>query len=236
MRLFRYFDSVGALRTLEDKRLRVGRIHALNDPFECLPGLVGIRPEGEAIADYIMRKFVGVLSESAGVICFSDNARESVLWSHYADHHRGIVLEFEVTDDPSKCIKMEYSDERLSVDYASFYGEGGREYFDPIFKKLSSRKSTGWAYEKEYRLYQSLAECKIGGGFYFCPIPPFCVRRVIIGWRSKVETSYVERVLSHNGWSHCVVTRAKVSPESFLIDYDTTEREVSSDAEKLGDD
>ena len=236
MRAYRFMDSVGALKTLEEKRLRVSRIHALNDPFECFPGLVGINNEGQSLADYLMRKFVEVISEKVGVICFSGSAREPVLWSHYADHHRGIALEIEITDDTTKRIKIDYNDERPSMDYASLYSERGEEYFAPIFKSLLSRKSRGWSYEDEHRLYEKLDECEIGGGFYFRSIPPQSLRRVIIGWRSKVETSYIERVLARNGWAHCFVTRAKAVDGTFLIDYDASEAEFSANTVKLGDD
>jgi len=235
MRLFRFFDEIGAIRTIEERRLRVGRLHTLNDPFEFLPGVSGIVEAGADLADQQMQKLVREIGEKTGVLCFSQNATEPVLWSHYANHHRGIVLEFEVTDDQQKCVKIDYRNDRPCVDINRFYREGD-DYIKPILLSLISRKSPGWSYEDERRLYEGLEDCELGGGFYFRPFPEQSLRRVILGWRCSIELSYIRRAISKAGYSGCLVTRARSTSDSYAIDFDRAELEWKQGGVKLGDD
>jgi len=48
---------------------------------------------------------IGELNDIAGVMCFSSTWKNPVMWSHYADQHRGICLGFEVPDVYRKKIK-----------------------------------------------------------------------------------------------------------------------------------
>jgi len=214
----------------------VGRLDRLNDPFEFMPAITGLKEEAHDLAESQMRKFVAHISQNAGVICFSANAREPVLWSHYGDHHRGIVLEFSVTDDSEKCMKMEYSDQRPTLDANLMFGPDNEGHAKPVLKELTRRKSGGWAYEKEYRLYENLAECEITGGHYYRPFDKPALRRVILGWRSDVESSYVNRALSKAGFAHCLVTRAKAVSGTYLIDYDMSDPFSDEGFTKVGDD
>ena len=158
-----------------------------------------------------------------------------MLWSHYADRHRGVVLEFSVTDNPHKCLKIDYTDERTLIDVNRLQREGF-EYASPILKKMVQVKSKGWSYEDEYRLYEDLEPCDIGGGFYFRRFPKESLRRVIIGWRSDLEVSYVSRLLARSGLSGVPVTRACAQPHSYRIAYEGMDCSEESNILKLGDD
>jgi hypothetical protein len=83
-----------ALKTIESRSFRVGRLHELNDPFEWRMGVSGSIPEGEAIAQALMESVNDELGHDMGVLCFSDTSEQSVLWSHYADKH--YVVAFEI--------------------------------------------------------------------------------------------------------------------------------------------
>jgi len=70
----------------------------LNDPFEFL---------GVDLSDPDFRRQIKAtkktLSESRGLLCFSKNWHNPVLWGHYADKHRGICLGFDMPEDlPTK--------------------------------------------------------------------------------------------------------------------------------------
>jgi hypothetical protein len=235
VRLYRYFDAFGALQTIEQGMLRVARLDRLNDPFEFMPALSGLIDGAHEIAEFQMRRFVGHIGQNAGVICFSAGAREPVLWSHYADHHRGIVLEFSVTDDTEKCLKLEYSDQRPTIDVNQMFGSDVEGHALPTLKDLIRRKSSGWAYEKEYRLYEKLAECEISGGYYYRPFDKFALRRVIVGWRSDVELSYIIRALAKAGFEHCLATKARAVEGSYSVDFDSTDQFPDEGFTKLGD-
>ncbi len=242
MRLFRFFSAQGALSTLESGTLRVGRLGALNDPFEwrmATEGIDGLENVEPALAAAMLRnqeeEFVRMIGANTGVLCFSGNARESVLWSHYADHHRGIALEIAVTDDAGKRLIITYTDERLFMDYKRWIGEG-ESYGIPLILKMIRRKSTGWSYEDEHRLYEDLDGCKISNGHYFRNLPRPSLHRVILGWRCDVEESYIKRLLRKSEFENCNVVRARPENRTFHIRYDGDDDPAADDIVKLGDD
>lgn len=67
-----------------------------------------------------------------------------LLWSHYADSHKGFVIEFRADFvEGVKLEKVEYSDIRHVVTFEDI----DENNFDNIF----FRKSSDWEYEQEYR-------------------------------------------------------------------------------------
>ncbi len=80
-------------------------------------------------------------------ICsFSATWEPILLWSHYADAHRGICIGFSVNnDDMGSAMQVSYSEELPSI-----------EYFDrneeETLKALILTKSSAWRYEEEFRM------------------------------------------------------------------------------------
>lgn len=62
----------------------------MNDPFE----LHGLRTRSEP-----WNRSLRAASERLGVLCFSKPEKEPLLWSHYAENHRGCCLGFEIRED-----------------------------------------------------------------------------------------------------------------------------------------
>jgi hypothetical protein len=87
--------------------LKLALIDSLNDPFEFL---------GVASRDSNVRRQYRFLKDGfaryMGLLCFSENWRNPVQWSHYAERHRGICLGFDVSPTV-ELRKVVYVDERL---------------------------------------------------------------------------------------------------------------------------
>ncbi len=145
-----------------------------NDPFDCVSSMVWYVPvrdrelvldkkslstglassdvlnknEQDAAAKYVVEKFINSLN-SSGVLCLSSTPYEILMWSHYADSHRGVCIEFE------RAVSNELGSEACSaVSYGGFdtYNiaaglDGLKNTIDHVFH----RKSEHWAYEKEWR-------------------------------------------------------------------------------------
>jgi hypothetical protein len=79
------------LAAISLQRLKVARIDDVNDPFE-LQAMNCMRKDvRKAIADFRASQ-----NEKIGLLCFSQAWKNPVLWSHYADRHRGICLGFDI--------------------------------------------------------------------------------------------------------------------------------------------
>ena len=53
------------------------------------------------------------MSDRFGLLCFTKHWRNPVLWSHYADTHRGLCLGFEVDDTVS--VRVRYTAKRKTI-------------------------------------------------------------------------------------------------------------------------
>jgi hypothetical protein len=146
------------------------------------------------------------------ISCFSREADNLLMWSHYADGLRGLCLEFDeeallATDDDAQIMDVRYSrspgyidafEYALCHDQLWFYdmsyeetgNEGWLEYkprlWDLIRRSLVSAFATKpieWSYEKECRL---ILQNKPAGPILHS-YPKGALRRVIVGQRSTRE-------------------------------------------------
>lgn len=96
------------------------------------------------------------LIKNVGIVCLSKDALNILMWSHYADFHKGMVLEFRI---PIKGTKEDVSlmNERLTP-FPVIYSKQrphimlGTEKPKDIVEKLVLTKSIHWKYEKEERV------------------------------------------------------------------------------------
>ena len=151
MKLYHFRNKKYGLKSIKERRLKIARIHELNDPFELL---------GCDLSDTIMReafnKMKENLSKNNGLVCFSQNWHSPVQWAHYSDNHKGICLGFEISE--KWLLKVKYQTNRL-ID---------PEKFDIEFmQKVISTKFSHWKYEKEYRLFIGLDITEEEKGLYY---------------------------------------------------------------------
>ena len=97
--------------------------------------------------------------DNTGLYCLSEVNDDILMWSHYADGHKGLCLEFETIIDAmhaysmlfGSAIEVTYSEERPILNILK-RGE-------PMeYQKALLTKSNHWNYEKEWRIVNSPAE------------------------------------------------------------------------------
>jgi len=181
-------------------------------------GVEGIVPEGEEFAEFLMESFIEDRNSAYGIICFSDVVDDPVLWSHYADCHRGVAFEFDYLVDPETLHKVQYSDERPVLD-ANRLNDPERldQYLLPLLKQMIFHKASSWSYEREYRVHLDLDECEISGGHYFRDIPEGFLIRVILGYRCLLEERYVRKALDRAGLQDTRVVRATMDQRTYKL-------------------
>lgn len=142
MRVYKFIDQKWGLKSLAAETLKVSEFDKLNDPFELAAMSLETKEERDAL-----RKSKSEYSKKYGVICFSSRWGNPVMWSHYAERHEGMVLEFEVPDQRLKIV--EYSTRRLAKNM------GHRKMDDLVKIKFSH-----WSYENEIRMVLPLKSCE----------------------------------------------------------------------------
>jgi len=89
-----------------------------------------------------------------GISCFSSIHDEFLMWSHYADGHRGFCLEFDTTLEPfNRAREVVYSETYPLINLANMIVEEHSKGDPYTIKELLLTKSFQWSYEKEWRVF-----------------------------------------------------------------------------------
>jgi hypothetical protein len=212
--LYRYFTADAATKTIESRKLRVGRIKEMNDLFEWRPGITGLVDSEKAAKtrEQCINGLINQQQPETGFISFSQVAEEPLMWAHYAEKHTGVCLEFEPKVFQHTVI-IDYESPRPLFDANRL---GDENYMLRFLKLLYSRKSPHWAYEKEVRAHFTLKQCDAANGSYFVDMPQGMLRKVILGYNCKLEEDYVRKILQQSGFE-ATVTRARLCHEEYKV-------------------
>lgn len=169
---YHFLSTENAINDLQDEWIKVSTFDDLNDPFEMLPYLRFPFPERQPYHNVrrdLVKKF--------GLLCFTSAWEEPLLWSYYADKHKGVALGFEILRDD--VMKVEYSDnpKRKKIELT---GEADQD--ESSFLELAKFKYGGWKHENEYRIRVNLDTCKRKDSAYFLQFKNrLRVREIILG-------------------------------------------------------
>ena len=185
--IYKYFGDVPrALDTIINGKLWFSAPCRFNDVFDCdlsinvnsifdsalkiFPDKRGLRP-GSPMWHEIQRttfKSVSVLKKefeelktNVGIACFSEAFDSLLMWSHYANNHSGICVEYNLLDMNRHVsyspVPVIYSSDRVFIDKISI---DTIEY--DAMKSLincTTTKSLEWSYEREWRIIQDNSAC-----------------------------------------------------------------------------
>jgi Protein of unknown function (DUF2971) len=156
------------------------------------------------------------LVPSMRILCMSELADSAPMWAHYADQHRGVVLEFQsldAVDSPLLIARpVMYQDEppRLPSMESWVRHLTGQIPIDlkQFFKEYELIKATQWSYEREWRVL-SYAGADESGPYADYSFFGTELHRVIIGANCPMEHELeITRLLKH-GYAHALQTRAR---------------------------
>jgi len=170
---YQFLSSHNAITNLERRMIKVSRIKKVNDLFELRPYLRFQNKDKR-------RQFKKIRKEVAniyGMVCFSSDWHEPIMWSHYADSNKGIVLGFEFVSNRFIIKGVEYPSERkkISIDPQIITHS---EYIETV----GFIKYEGWSYEKEHRFFVKLDDCvRIEGDYFLRFGNDLKLKKVIIG-------------------------------------------------------
>lgn len=187
---YHFLSSNYGIENLEKKRIKVSNLNSLNDPFEMVPymrykGLENRKP---------YHKIRNQLSKKYGLLCFSQSWQEPLLWSHYADKHKGLAIGFEILKD--EILKVKYTDDpiRKQIMLTKDPIENERLFLD-----LAKIKYEKWEYESEYRIKVKLEECISSDCEYFLPFNNrLRVKEIVLGckFNHKQESVKIKKLAS----------------------------------------
>ena len=130
---FRYFVDI-----VLNKRLYSAPYFDLNDPME---GQY-LYSSGELASD--VRELIKNQKEKLRICSLSKVTDNELMWSHYAEGHRGVVIGVTVNESKHKVIP---------VKYAGLPQVGRMSIHNFTAQDILSHKLKVWAYEKEVRVF-----------------------------------------------------------------------------------
>ena len=155
------------------------------------------------------------------VACFSEVSDSLLMWAHYADSHRGYIVEYDLT---SLTHQRDLGFARLLFpvvygnDFSGLIGcwdfltkpETGNDIHYPTV--AACHKASDWSYEQEWRAIIGHGAMPKDGWLH-TPVPS----RVILGARMQTQTTNGQRlleVLGERGIPYCT---ASFVPDSFKM-------------------
>jgi Protein of unknown function (DUF2971) len=173
--VYYYTPPEYALENLKNDRIVVSRIGSINDPFE----MEAVNLKNPDFRKRYKAYRDKVWEPNQGFVSFSRSWQISIMWSHYAQMHKGLCLAFEVNSD--KFVDVRYLQERLFPDIANetFSDFVGEDQMPDLF----GTKHTHWAYEEEVRTFVDLRdqEPDVNGRYFFDFGNDIRLRKVYLG-------------------------------------------------------
>lgn len=187
MKLYKYTTADYGLAAIRDGQLKVTTITDANDPNEWLPVMLDSVTGKDWHANPNFRgQFRYMWSHNYGFISLSKQYNDLLMWGHYADKFKGVVLEFDMLDE-SKKINVDYVSDRYVLDNSI-----AENPTMEALEKLVARKDKSWAHEDECRILINLKSCTTkrlssGDTIYFSPFASVMnLTGVILGSESTV--------------------------------------------------
>ncbi len=173
-RVYKFTSAYYGLMDLEHRHLKLSTIDDLNDPFD----LASVDTTDPQISD-ALTAFVQHFRTNFGLLCFSRNWDNLLLWSHYGASHTGLCLGFDIPDKDGQ--GGEYD---MDVRYQPSLLQIRRREdvnFD-LANRLLRTKHESWSYEQEVRVFVGLSDPPDEKGLWWFDFGPHLeLKEVIVG-------------------------------------------------------
>lgn len=165
-------------------------------------------------------------NELIGVLCLTEKKDNLLMWSHYADSHKGFCVKFDASDsffDSRRGPKDEFYHLR-EVKYLPERPDNTLSNMSGI--DLLLLKSDVWAYENEWRfcgvLNDSDVQINIGTtDIHLFKYPQRIVKKIIMGVNSTkaLEEKFKLIISENSGLSHVKLSKAKISETKYGLEF-----------------
>ncbi|MFC0048506.1 DUF2971 domain-containing protein [Rheinheimera tilapiae] len=172
-------------------------------------------------------------AQQIGIYSLSRDLKSVLLWSHYADQHKGFAVGFNLSDDLVSEIDPHITDlspvtyvtkNPFPTNHIELFNNSYQQYMNGLGfiipyitqTKLLTSKTKPWSYEKEYRLIRD----KSG----FVNFDPKIVKEVVFG--AAMPDAHIQtviKILSTTEWSHVKLKRASLGTDLKIWIHDFTD-------------
>ncbi len=208
MKAYHFISEKYVLDVISDRRLKVSMLDDLNDPYELNAVDLPDRESREKAYDF--KKY---MAKQYCILCFSKAWRNPLLWSHYANRHKGAAIEFEIED--RKALPIKYRKNRYGLNSGKSY-QPNNPLGEKDIEGIWLTKFKDWSYEEEIRVICEKTECVRENGFFFKKLgSEIELTGLILGPLCQIELPAIKESLpAHKTIS---VLRSRLAFRSFNI-------------------
>lgn len=178
--------------TFSDKKFREKVPHIPNyskDQYEDMVKLYKNNPiKLKKWSDIGIKRFVSKMR----VACFCEEKKEILMWSHYADFHKGICLKFDSNKDRYFFYEEDWNIHKMEIGkvyYPKNFEKINILENDPkVFEKQAFTKYHKWKYEKEHRIISTVDAIQYNKN---------CLVEVNFGCKLKPTDDCVKNAIKH---------------------------------------
>lgn len=145
MKLYKYRSLANLWHTLDivlNQRLYCAHWSTLNDPLEGRYEIY-LGNRSPKLASTMVNR-IEQARDGFRIASLSANPTNFLLWSHYADGHKGVAIEVDIPENHADLTEIVYSP------FSSVFSETEQTQED--LRHLFNGKGEEWSYEEEYRI------------------------------------------------------------------------------------
>ncbi|WP_250627231.1 DUF2971 domain-containing protein [Pinirhizobacter soli] len=158
------------------------------------------------------------------ILCLSEINDSLLMWSHYAEDHRGAVLEFKDHPDLDSPYK-----EAFPVDYleqvpmiatttaiAAMFAGDENAFDRRITRNIIAAKASAWSYEQEWRIATGAGR-NPNDDFEFAPFDPRELTAIYLGCRATPQFVDKVKALADAKYPHAALSRAVLARDRWKM-------------------
>jgi hypothetical protein len=168
--------------------------------------------------------------DTIGILSLSKTNHNILMWSHYANSHRGFVIEFDYSNEFFKQRENDRLDCGILKDVIY---EIKRPVFDipkkEVDKDVLFVKNENWSYEKEVRIIRELKNAfksipDPNGDIFLFTFDAAAIKSIIIGMNSrKSDIEMIKKILKSDiSYSHIALRKSEISITDYKMDIKKT--------------
>lgn len=158
------------------------------------------------------------IGRQQGVLCLTSDPKNILMWAHYANDHKGLVLGFDtqrlldMKTGEFRGSKIDYKPEfpRLS-DYLEAVRKMKQGRDEAMFDLFYCRKHRDWEYEKEWRFFSRAPNTTVG-------FDPRGLMEIIFGWKMSEKSRRVIMKLVEGYGPQLTFMEALPCPNRFAME------------------
>jgi len=149
--------------------------------------------------------------QNKGMTCFSKSDKIFLMWSHYADSHKGACLTFDIEKDNDffwLLYIVEYPDTYPKINFV--------KDIHKRYKHVLAMKSKDWEYEQEVRIVRDKREQKdFRGNIKF---KKEALREIKFGYKTTDKTiEETKKQIDRLGYGHVRLFKTEIKSDDFGI-------------------